>query len=926
MEHFLSMAALPAGTVTFLFTDVEGSTRLWREHPDGMPETLARHDEIVREAIVGSGGFVVKTTGDGFHAVFGEPAAAVDAAVAAQLALGATSWPLPEPLRVRMGLHSGPAESRDGDYYGTSVNRAARLMSAAHGGQVVVSHATEQLLAETRIELLDLGEHTLRDLGRRERIFQVVHPGLEREFPPLASLGSFLGNLPAQTDSFVGREDDLARIAALLETARLVTLAGTGGVGKTRLAVQVAAEVLPRFAGGAWMCELAAADDAESMAQVIASALGCVQHPGLSLSASIVEYLKPRELLLVLDNCEHLLDDAGALADAVVRGCPKITVLATSREALDVAGEHVARVRSLATPKAPGESGAEDPEPEDVASMRLFRDRAVDAGAEGGWDTRQWAAVAEICRRVDGIPLAIELAAARTVSMNPIDVARHLDERFRLLTGKRRGRIERHQTLRATVDWSYQLLDPDERVVFDRLGTFAGSFDEAAATAVARDDRLDAWTVTDALASLVEKSMLGTESGPDGATRYTMLETLRQYAREQLDAAGDSDRCRRELAHRLAVVAHDAGHGVMGPEDALWLARIHAEIDNLRATVAWALDSEEPSDPKLGLSILAPLGWISQNCGDLDLDAYATRALPFAETAEVELRVPVLALAAYDRWVEGDLDGARELLQRALDCGIVPTLVTPLDPYVLLVAVEMTAGNHARAFELMTTLRALLDRHDLQNEVGRTLAGFATFEAMAGRIDDAIADSDRGIRLGRGIGNLMLLGNALNGRAWALQRDDPEAALHAAEEFLDLYRRHGIARSVVPGTTALAGGLHARLGDDDGAVALIHEAVVISRDDGAMPQAAAALGFALRPLCRTGRPEVAAILVGALDRGAVAHVARFPGAAEGRARALAQIRGALGDEQTNLLVDRGASMPYDEVIRYALDQLAPDPR
>src|SRR5829696_7033520 len=475
------MEGLPAGTVTFLFTDLEGSTRLWREHPEAMRGALARHDELVQQAVVTADGLVVKTTGDGFHAVFRDPGCAVDAAVAAQLAIGAEEWSTPEPLRVRMGIHSGPAELRDGDYYGTPVNRAARVMSTAHGGQIVVSHATKELLADGQIELLDLGEHALRDLGRRERIFQVLHPDLERDFPPLASLDAFAGNLPVQVTSFVGRDDDVARVVRSLDDARLVTLAGTGGVGKTRLAVQVAAELLPQFAGGAWMCELAAADDVDTMTQVVAATLGCVQHPGSTLSESIVSYLRVRDLLLVLDNCEHLLDEAGDLADAIVQGCPGVSVLATSREALDVPGEHVVRVRSLTTPEL---SDAPD-DLLDNASVRLFRDRAGDAGADVTWDARQLTAVGEICRRVDGIPLAIELAAARTVSMNPIDVAGHLDERFRLLTGKRRGRIERHQTLRATVEWSYQLLGPDERVVFDRLGVFAGSFDGPAATAVA---------------------------------------------------------------------------------------------------------------------------------------------------------------------------------------------------------------------------------------------------------------------------------------------------------------------------------------------------------------------------------------------------------------------------------------------------------
>jgi predicted ATPase/class 3 adenylate cyclase len=913
---------LPTGTVTFLFTDLEGSTRLWREHPDAMRAALARHDELVHDAIVAADGHVVKTSGDGFHAVFRDPGRAVDAAVTAQVGLGAEPWPLPEPLRVRMGIHSGPAELRDGDYYGTPVNRAARVMSAAHGGQILVSHATMELLADDQVQLLDLGEHALRDLGRRERIFQVLHPELEPEFPPLASLEAFAGNLPVQVTSFVGRDDDVARVVELLENSRLVTLAGTGGVGKTRLAVQVAAEMLPRFAAGAWMCELAAADDADAMAQVVAAALGCVQHPGLSLSASIVQYLKSRELLLVLDNCEHLLDDAGEFADAVVQACPKVTVLATSREALDVPGEHVVRVRSLATPKP----SREDPDVLDIASVRLFRDRAGDAGAELTWDARQWAAVAEICRRVDGIPLAIELAAARTVSMNPIDVAGHLDERFRLLTGKRRGRIERHQTLRATVEWSFQLLGAEERVVFDRLGTFAGSFDAAAAIAVARDEELDGWTVTDALASLVAKSMVGTDTGPDGATRYTMLETLRQYARDQLDESADTDRCRRALAQYLSVVARDAGEGFAGRDDAQWLARIRADIDNLRAAIGWALDSNESSDQELALSILAPLSWISQNCNDLGIDVLATRALPVAERSAPELRTPVLTLAAFHHWQQGDLDRARGLAELALDHGIVTSLIKPLDPYVMLVAIEMTAGNHTRAFELVGAARSYLDDLQHNSDTARILAGFAAFEAMAGQLDAARADSDRAIQLVQRTGNQQVLANVLNGRAWALQRDDPQAALAVAEQFLEIYRRTGVARSVAPGLTALAAGLRARLGDNHGALPLLRDAVVIARDDGTLPTAAAALGFALNPLCRIGRPEAAATLIGALDRGALAHVAGFPGTADARARTLARVRDALGDDHAERLIERGAAMTYEEVIGYAIEHFgAPRP-
>ena len=623
----------PTGTVTFLFTDLEGSTRLWQEHPEVMQQASARHDDLVREAIEAHDGYVVKTTGDGFHAAFARAQGAVDAAVSAQLALGAEPWDATGPLRVRMGIHSGHADVREGDYYGTAVNKAARLMSAAHGGQIVVSLATEELVPDGAVELVDLGEHALRDLARPERVFQVAHPGLAREFPRISSLDAFGGNLPVQVTSFVGRDDDLDRIVAILDDSSLVTLTGTGGVGKTRLAVQVAAEVVPRFGDGAWFCELAAVDDGEAMAQIVSATLGCLQRPGLSLAQSVVEYLKLRELLLVLDNCEHLLDEASDFADAVVRSCPNVRVVATSREALDVAGERVVRVRSLDAPT----SSASGDELAQSAAVRLFTDRAVDAGAETAWDTLQLAAVGEICRRVDGIPLAIELAAARTASMSPADVAAHLDERFRLLTGKRRGRVERHQTLRATVEWSYQLLDDDERLVFDRLGVFAGTFDAPAAVAVAGGDDLDGWEITEALSSLVAKSMLVPETGADGTTRYGMLETLRQFARERLDDEGDTDRCRRAAAEHYATAARDIGQGIVGPEHVLWVGRLRADLDNIRAAVGWALERDGPTTKSSRRASSRRSRKPHRAHPDMGLDVLAAQAVAAAATAPPEL-------------------------------------------------------------------------------------------------------------------------------------------------------------------------------------------------------------------------------------------------------------------------------------------------
>jgi predicted ATPase/class 3 adenylate cyclase len=916
------VAGLPSGTVTFLFTDLEVSTRLWDQEPDAMRAALARHDAVLRDAVAVHGGQVVKGRGDGVHAVFATADGAIGAAIDGQVAMGAESWDVSEPLRVRIGIHSGTAELRDGDYFGSAVNRAARLEAAAHGGQIVCSQATADLVRDSlpvSVELVDLGEHALRDLARPERVFQVAHPGLEREFARLVSLDAFGGNLPVQVTSFVGRDDDVTRIVGMLDEVSLVTLIGTGGVGKTRLAVQVAAEALPRFADGAWLCELAAADDGDTMSQVVAATLGCLQHAGLSLADSIVEYVKVRELLLVLDNCEHLLDDAGALADAMLRVCPRVTVLATSREALDVAGERVVRVRSLDAPSvlAAGEELVQS------AAVELFADRCLDAGVELAWDASQWAAVGEICRRVDGIPLAIELAAARTVSMSPVDIAAHLDERFRLLTGKRRGRVERHQTLRATVEWSYQLLDSDERLIFDRLGVFAGSLDGSAAVVVAGGDDLDSWQVTDTLSSLVAKSMLSAETGPDGTSRYAMNETLRQFARERLDQSDDADGWRRAHAEYYASWTHDAGYGFTGPDDVLWMARLRVELDNVRAAVGWSLDRDDPEERELGLSILAAL-LEARFARDTGLGALAVQAVPVAERSRPALRVPVLTVAAYYEWNQGRVERARSLARAALRDGIVSTTVNPFAAYGAAVAFEMTAGNHAQALEINDHARAELDAVDMNNPYAQSfvLGSCATFGAMAGRIEDARADAERVVELARRSSNRNLLASAHHATAWAFQRDDPAVALAAAEQYLDLTRQFDIGAFSASTVMALAGGLRARLGDDSGALELLHEAIVVGRDQGTRPQLAAGLDWALSPLVRTGRPDVAASFVGGLTRGALAGVGNFPGVDAARARTLERVRAVLGDDQTDELVTSGATMSYDELVQYAIHHLA----
>jgi predicted ATPase len=589
-----------ARPLTFLFTDIEGSTRLWEQEGETMPAALAEHDALLERAVVEAGGRVVKTTGDGIVAVFEDPAAAIGAAIAAQDRLQATEWPTTDALQVRVGVHCGPVVERGGDYFGTTMNRTARIMALGHGGQVLVSESVALLVREQLppgIGLRDLGEHRLRDLTNVERVHQADADGLRREFPPLRSRDAYPSNLPAQLTSFIGREDEIEELKSLARRERLVTLTGVGGVGKTRLAVRVAAELLPDAPDGVWLCELATAESDDAVEELIASALSIVPRATIPVRESIVETLRDRKCVIVLDNCEHVLAAAADVAGAILQRCPDARILATSREGLGISGE---QLRPLSSMHIPDEASAASVLSNDATTLFIERARAIAPAFT--LDDGNAPAVVEICRRLDGIPLAIELAAARVASMQPGEIVALLDERFRLLTGSRRRTVERHQTLRAAVDWSYSLLSDVDRGVFDRLGVFTGSFDAAAATAVAAS--VDRFELLDALDELVAKSMLGTEGGDESTTRYRMLETLRQYALERLDASGVVDEVRQRHAEHFGTLTTEVGPLLGQPEEPFARARLLRDLDNVRVALEWAIDS---GNTEVVVALLAPI-------------------------------------------------------------------------------------------------------------------------------------------------------------------------------------------------------------------------------------------------------------------------------------------------------------------------------
>ena len=651
----------PTGTVTFLFTDIEGSTRLWEEHPKGMRTALALHDRLLRDTIAGGGGYVFATGGDGFATAFQRAGDALVVAVEAQRDLAAQDWG-DVPVRVRMALHTGESEERDGDYFGPALNRTARLMSAGHGSQVLVSQTTVEIVGSDPprgVTFEDLGEHRLKDLDRTERIFQLHHPDLVGEFAPLLTVDARPSNLPVQLTSFVGREDDVAETLGLLSGARILTLTGVGGSGKTRLALRLAVEVLADYPGGVWMIELAPVTDPELVAQTVQIVLGAGEPETSPLEATMTA-IAEKHLLLVLDNCEHLIEEVAGLAAVLLARCANLKIVATSREILGVPGEVPFPVQSMALPPA-------DADPQMLTgfdSVRLYTERAATVQPSFEVTDSNAEAVAQICRRLDGMPLALELAAARMRVMTPDQIATRLDDRFALLTGGARTALPRQQTLLATIDWSYQLLDVDEQELFQSLSVFVGGFSLETTEAVCGDG-LAEYAVTDLVYRLVDKSLVVVgEEGPEGAMRYRLLETLRQYAAVELAKSGRGDGMRSRHAGATADLVAGQHDFMRTGDRGAALDLLSVEHDNIRAALRWSIDNGE-------LDHVARIGatmgsyWLSRGLA-LEGLGWTRQILAVIPDTDQATQATFLTWAGYLQRQIGDYESAKHDSERAL--------------------------------------------------------------------------------------------------------------------------------------------------------------------------------------------------------------------------------------------------------------------
>jgi predicted ATPase/class 3 adenylate cyclase len=787
--------ALPTGTVTFLFTDIEGSTKLAQAHPDKWEFLRARHHAILQSAIKSHNGYVFQIIGDAFCASFHTAGDALRAAVRSQIDLYAEDWG-DTPIKVRMGLNTGTAQvgedtDHSGGYMGyTCMARVQRLMSAAHGGQTLISLATEELVRDELPEnvlLRDMGERRLKDLIRPERIFQLTIPDLPVDFPPLKTLDAYRHNLPIQMTSFIGREKEMAEIAKAIRAHRLLTLTGIGGTGKTRLSLQASADLIDEFPDGVWFIQLAPISDASLVPQAVASAWNVREQQGRSLSETLVDYSSTKHLLLILDNCEHVAEACALLSDQLLLGAPNIKILATSRVTLNVHGEMTYPVPTLALP---------DPQQRlsltaltHFEAVRLFIDRAITVRPAFSVSNANAPAVAQICQHLDGIPLAIELAAARIRALSPDQIAARLGDRFNLLTGGSRTVLPRQQTLRATMDWSYDLLPEDERKLLNQLSVFAGSFSlEAVESVCVIHDESKAHTL-DLLTALVDNSLVIVED-EDLETRYRLLETVRQYASEKLNASTELNATQdRHLAFFLDL-AERAEPETIGTYQVLWFDRLEKESDNLRAALGWAQEKDAESFLRLASAL-----WRFYHYRDSASEgvAWLDKAMALTEGWHTITRARALARASYVHQSNFDTMRAARLTEEALE------LSRKLD------------DRPALALALYVQGAAALS-------LNQTEAGCAYLE--------------QALSLSRELGDHGLAGISLIGLGEeALYRNDLTQARSLMEQGLPEVREAGDRRRINYGLTSLAKICLAE-GDAAQANALIEESIGVVQEIG----------------------------------------------------------------------------------------------
>jgi predicted ATPase/class 3 adenylate cyclase len=873
------------GTRAFLFTDIEGSAKLWSGHPAVMSEVLARHDELIGAAVVGAGGQVFKHTGDGVCAVFTSSSDAVGAAACAQRALTAESWGEVGRLRVRMALHAGDAEPRGDDWFGPALNRTARLLGLAHGGQVLVSSSLYELASDALdqdISVTDLGVHALRGLARAEHVWQLTADGLEQRFPPLRSLDAERGRLPTPLTSFVGRDAERVLVAEQIVTARLVSVVGPGGVGKTRLATEVGRAVADRFVDGVWLFELAGLAAPDGLEDLVIATIGVSAGSATSARQALLAVIQRWRALFIVDNCEHMTDGVADLVGAMLAAGPELRVLATSRERLRIPGERVVVLDPL-------------PLERDGPAVQLFVDRASALGADDGGVSVD--AIAGLCSRLDGMPLAIELAAARTVSMTPAEIERHLDQRFRLLGGPRAA-DHRHGSLQRVVEWSYDALSDDCQAFFVRLSVFAATFDAEGAHAVAW--RNDEFAALDMLDELVSKSLLASAARGD-RTSYRLLETMRQYGAQRLTTT-EADQLQARHVEYFAALGAAAWNGGRGRDSQRWLDLIDEQLDDIRSAFERATAT---ADTDAAMRIAAGLFIYNQTRRLQEIYGWVDTALALPNASQHPLRHRAALHRAFGRFMRGSPAVAAGEIRALLDALADDD---PLRPTAMnwLVAAGGHADGMVTSISLAAANLAELERLGASFDYDRAEAlwNWCTLSLTTGTPDYARATEL--LTLAREIGNV----RAIAGGLLQVGVADPDQVRgrQLLEEARDLtartrdQMRHGYA-------LAFLGALESEA-DPAAGLALVPDLVEHARRTGLelfLLQIPRSFFGAFAAL---GRYETIATLDGvAVDTPIHAAVA---------ATAIATARHALGDDYYDELKHQGTKLTADDLARLLL--------
>ena len=909
------------GNITFLFTDVQGSTSLWESEPKAMSEALSRHDEILRKAIEANNGHVFKTVGDAFHATFSAAPDALEAALEAQRALLGEVWDLPTPLRVRMALHTGPAEERDGDYFGPSLNRVARLLSAGHGGQILLSLATRESVQEglpAESGLRDLGERRLKDLSSPERVFQITAPGLRSEFPPLKTLDIRRNNLPAQPTPLVGRERELEEVLALLRRSyvRLLTFTGPGGTGKTRLGLQAAAELTDEFEDGVFFVALSAVADPTLVAPAITRTLGLTESGSQTAEELLVDYLHDRQVLLVLDNFEQVLESA-SLLDALLSAAPGLKVLATSRTALRLYGEHEFSVPPLSLP----DTGSLPPVEHltRYEAVRLFLDRARAIRPDFSLTEENAPAVIEICSRLDGLPLAVELAAARIKLLSPQAMLSRLDNRLKLLTGGARNLPERQRTLRNAIAWSYEMLDEGEETLFARLAVFSGGSTLEGIEAVC-DPRGDlAVDALEGVSSLLDKSLLRQEEGQGAEPRFMMLETIREFALEKFEESDDSESIKHAHAEYFLAMAEQAEPKLWGQEDTAWLDLLEREHDNMRVALSRALEFQS-GEPALRLA--GALRWF-WNMGGYYGEGRTWLEAALAREGSASTRAKVLEGLGWLANQQGDLNRAEGTAEEGLKLSAEAGLeeVVAADFQNVLGDAARLRGDYERAAELLEKGLALHRAARDTRGIAWSLGNLANVASDCGNYERAKNLYEEGLTLSRNLGGAELLGAYLIslGDEYLLE-GNPERAIELNEEAAELYRKRG-RRSQLQAALDILGWSALISDDHQKAEALHEESLLLCRELGDRLIGSESLEGLACIAAGGGGAERAARLFGAAE--ALREAAGYqqaPRARSLRELYLAAARSQVGEAAWVEAWEEGRSLTFEEAIAYALEK------